>query len=149
AEVDLAAPPIPFGQARIARDGAHATVVALSAMVDEALAAADALAARGVSVEVVDPRTVAPLDVETIVRSVQKTKRLVVAHDAHKTAGPGAEIAAVVTERTFDHLVAPVERVAALDVPIPSGPLVSEVYPDRHSIVRAVERVLVRGGARR
>ena len=114
--------PIPFGQARIAREGTDATVVALSGMVDEALVAADRLAERGISVEVIDPRTLAPLDMETILGSLRKTMRLAVAHDAHRTLGFGAEIAARCMEEAFDYLDAPVERVAALDVPIPCTP---------------------------
>lgn len=140
-EVDLDAPPIPFGQARIAREGSDVTVVALSGMVDEALVAADRLAGRGVSVEVIDPRTIVPLDLETILGSLRKTMRLAVAHDAHRTGGFGAEIAALCMEHAFDSLDAPVERVAALDVPIPCGPLLSEVYPSADSIVAAVERL--------
>ncbi len=141
AEVDLDAPPIPFGQARVAREGSDVTVVALSGMVDEALAAADAMAERGVSVEVIDPRTIVPLDLETILASLRKTMHLAVAHDAHRTGGFGAELAALCMEHAFDSLDAPVERVAALDVPIPCGPVLSEVYPSADSIVAAVERL--------
>jgi pyruvate dehydrogenase E1 component beta subunit len=134
---------IPFGQARIAREGEDATVVALSGMVGEALAAADRLAERGVSVEVIDPRTIVPLDMETILASLRKTMRVAVAHDAHRTGGFGAEIAARCMEEGFDHLDAPVERVAALDVPIPCAPNALEaVYPNADSVVAAVERLL-------
>jgi pyruvate dehydrogenase E1 component beta subunit len=139
-EVDLEAPPIPFGRAHIARTGDDVTIVALSMMVDEALAAADTLAERGIDAEVIDPRTIAPLDMETILRSLEKTMRLVIVHDAHKTGGVGAEIAARAAAEGFQYLDAPIERVAALDVPIPSGPLVSHVYPNRELIVGAVER---------
>jgi pyruvate dehydrogenase E1 component beta subunit len=142
AEVDLAAPPIPFGSARIAREGSDATVVALSGMVDEALAAADVLAERGIAVEVIDPRTIAPLDLETIIGSLRKTMRLAVCHDAHKTGGFGAELAALCMEHAFDYLDAPVERVAGLDVPIPCGRELAEVYPTAESVVTAVERLL-------
>lgn len=141
AEFDLAADPVPFGKARVVREGTDVTVVALSAMVDEALAAADTLAERGVSVEVIDPRTIVPLDMEAILASLQKTMRLAVAHDAHKTLGVGAEIAARCMEEGFDYLDAPVERVAALDVPIPCGPILNEVYPSAASVVAAVERL--------
>ena len=134
---------IPFGKARIAREGTDATVVALSAMVDEALAAADALAERGISVEVIDPRTIASLDMEAILTSLEKTTRLAVCHDSHKTCGVGAEIAARCMEEGFDYLDAPVERVAALDVPIPCAPAAIEaVYPGAESIVAAAERLL-------
>ncbi len=138
-EVDGA--PIPFGAARVVRAGEDATVVALSNMVDEAVAAADVLAGKGISVEVIDPRTIAPLDLETILGSLRKTMRLVVTHDAHKTGGFGAELAALCWEHAFDYLDAPVERVCGLDVPVPSGKELEEVYPSADAIVAAVERV--------
>ena len=132
AEVDVEGDPIPFGRARIAREGSDVTVVALSSMVDEALAAADRLAEDGISVEVIDPRTLAPLDMETILGSLRKTMRLAVAHDAHRTLGFGAEIAARCMEEAFDYLDAPVERVACTDVPIPCTPSgIEAVYPVR------------------
>lgn len=132
---------IPFGKARVARSGRDVTVVAISAMVDEALIAADKLAAQGISVEVIDPRTIAPLDMGTILESLRKTMRLVVAHDAHKTGGFGAEIAARCMEEAFDYLDAPVMRVCALDVPIPCAPAaIAAVYPSADDIVTAVKR---------
>ena len=146
-EVDLDAPPIPFGSARIARAGGDVTIVALSNMVDEALAAADILAARGIAAEVIDPRTIAPLDLETILGSLRKTMRLVITHDAHKTGGFGAELAALCWEHAFDYLDAPVERVCGLDVPIPSGKELEEVYPSADAIVSAAERAC--SGSRR
>ena len=97
-----------------------------------------------ISVEVIDPRTLEPFDLDTIVASVKKTQHLVVAHDAHKRCGVGAEIAALVVEQAFDYLDAPVERVCGLDVPVPSGPLLTEVYPTAGDIVAAVERSLAR-----
>ncbi|MFO0995267.1 MAG: transketolase C-terminal domain-containing protein [Alphaproteobacteria bacterium] len=147
AEVDLDAPPIPFGRARIACEGRDVTIVAFSGMVDEALAAAGRLKEEGVAAEVIDPRTIAPLDREAILDSVRKTGRLVITHDAHKTAGIGAEIATLVVEGAFDALKAPPERVAALDVPIPSGPLLVEVYPNADGIIAAVRRTLGKGRA--
>ena len=142
-EVELDAAPIPFGSARIVREGSDATVVALSGMVDEAVAAADTLAGRGISVEVIDPCTLAPLDLETILASVRKTLRVAVAHDAHKTGGFGAELAARLMEEAFDYLDAPVERVAALDVPIPCTPGgIAEVYPSADDVAAAVERLV-------
>jgi pyruvate dehydrogenase E1 component beta subunit len=142
-EVELDAVPIPFGSARVVHEGSDATVVALSGMVDEAVAAADTLAGRGISVEVIDPRTLAPLDLETILSSVRKTLRVAVAHDAHKTGGFGAELAARLMEEAFDYLDAPVERVAALDVPIPCTPGgIAEVYPSADDVVAAVERLV-------
>lgn len=139
-EVDLDAPTIPFGSARIAREGSDVTIVALSNMVDEALAAAETLDERGISAEVIDPRTIAPLDLETILASLRKTMRLVITHDAHKTGGFGAELAALCWEHAFDYLDAPVERVCGLDVPIPSGKELEEVYPTAEGIVAAAER---------
>jgi acetoin:2,6-dichlorophenolindophenol oxidoreductase subunit beta len=142
-EVDETAEPIPFGSARVARPGSDATIVALSGMVDEALTAAESLAERGVSVEVIDPRTIAPLDMDTILASVRRTMRVAVAHDAHKTGGFGAELAARIMEEAFDDLDAPVERVAALDVPIPCTPGgIAEVYPSAEDVVAAVDRLL-------
>ena len=143
AEVDLGADPIPFGSARIVRPGKDATVVALSGMVGEALDAAERLEQqRGLSVEVIDPRTLAPLDMGTIIASVRRTQHLAVAHDAHRTCGVGAEIAARCMEEAFDYLDAPVERVASLDVPIPCGPLLERVYPSSADVERAIIRML-------
>ncbi len=129
---------IPFGCADIKREGGDVTVVAIAAMVPEALEAADALAQAGISVEVIDPRTLAPLDVDTIVASVHKTGRLVVAHKAHKTGGVGAEIAQTVTERAFHSLDAPVVRVAARDTIVPASQAIETlVYPGVSDIVAA------------
>ena len=129
---------VPFGQAEIKRGGADVTVVALGAMVPQALAAAEELARQGMEAEVIDPRTLAPLDIDTIVASVEKTGRLVIAHLAHRTGGIGAEIAQQVTERAFDALDGPVVRVAAADVPIAaSQPLERAVFPEAADIVRA------------
>jgi pyruvate dehydrogenase E1 component beta subunit len=142
--VDLDAPAIPFGQARIVRPGRDATIVAISGTVVEALAAADELATRGIECEVIDPRTLAPFDLDTIVRSVQRTQRAIVTHDAHRTCGVGAEIAARIAEHAFDYLDAPVERICGLDVPVPPGPLLESVYPTPADLVAAVERTLER-----
>ena len=90
----------------------------------------------------IDLCTIAPLDLDAILASLRRTQHLVVAHDGHKTGGFGAELAALCSEHAFDYLDAPVERVAALDVPIPSGPSLNDVYPDAESIVRGVERTL-------
>ncbi|MDP6705272.1 MAG: pyruvate dehydrogenase complex E1 component subunit beta [Alphaproteobacteria bacterium] len=136
---------IPLGQADIKREGSDVTVVALAWLVHEALAAAETLAAEGISVEVVDPRTLVPMDTETIRASVQKTGRLVVADEAGPTAGASAEIAALVTEDrdTFASLKAPVKRVCALQVPIPYSPALEDhVFPDRNKIAAGVREVL-------
>jgi pyruvate/2-oxoglutarate/acetoin dehydrogenase E1 component len=136
---------IPFGQADVKREGSDVTVVALAWLVHEALAAAEGLAKEGISVEVVDPRTLVPLDRETIRRSVQKTGRLVFADEAGPTAGFSAEIAAIASEdaATFARLKAPVKRVCALPVPIPYSPILeSAVFPDRTRIIAGIREVL-------
>jgi pyruvate dehydrogenase E1 component beta subunit len=136
---------IPFGQADVKRGGSDVTVVALAWLVHEALAAAEALAAEGISVEVVDPRTLVPLDAETIRGSVRKTGRLVIADEAGPTAGFSAEIAALATEdaATFSRLKAPVKRVCALQVPIPYSPVLeNHVFPDRNRIIAGIREVL-------
>ena len=145
--VDLDAEPVPFGQARVVRPGDDVTIVGLSGAVHEAVAAADELASRDVSAEVIDPRTLAPFDTEPILASVRRTGRLVVVHDAHRTCGVGAEIATRVMEGAFDYLDAPVERVCGLDVPVPSGPLLTEVYPTVADVVAAADRTLGRASA--
>jgi pyruvate/2-oxoglutarate/acetoin dehydrogenase E1 component len=136
---------IPLGQADVKREGRDVTVVALAWLVHEALAAAEELATEGISVEVVDPRTLVPLDRETIRNSVQKTGRLVIADEAGPTAGFSAEIAAIATEdaATFTRLKAPVKRVCALPVPIPYSPILeSAVFPDRNRIIAGIREVL-------
>jgi len=136
---------IPLGKADIKREGHEVTVVALAWLVHEALAAAEELAQEGISVEVVDPRTLVPLDTEAIRGSVQKTGRLVIADEAGPTAGFSAEVAAIVTEdaATFARLKAPVNRVCALQVPIPYSPVLEDhVFPDRKRIMAGVREVL-------
>ncbi|MGW8303638.1 MAG: alpha-ketoacid dehydrogenase subunit beta, partial [Desulfobacterales bacterium] len=110
---------IPFGQVDIKREGKDVTVVATAKMVHTALSAAKKLAAEGISVEVVDPRTLCPLDEEGIIESVKKTHRLVIVHEEVKFAGSGAEISAMVAEKAFDYLDAPILRVAAPFCPVP------------------------------
>ena len=136
---------IEFGQADVKREGTDVTIVALAWLVHEALAAAEELASRGISAEVIDPRTLVPLDAESIRASVRKTGRLVVADEAGPTAGASAEIAALVTEdpATFAALQGPVKRVCALQVPIPYAPnLEDHVFPDRERILAGVDEVL-------
>jgi len=136
---------IPFGQARILREGTDCTVVATMLYVHRALEAADILAQEGISVEVVDPRTLVPFDYDTVVESVKKTGRLVIAHEAHKTAGWGAEVAAQVTERAFDYLAAPPLRLGALACPIPFNPFLEKtVLPSVQQIVEAVREQMKR-----
>jgi pyruvate/2-oxoglutarate/acetoin dehydrogenase E1 component len=136
---------IPLGRADIKREGGDVTVVALAWLVHEALAAAEELAAEGVSVEIVDPRTLVPLDAETIRASVRKTGRLVIADEAGPAAGFSAEIAALVSEDpdTFARLRAPLRRVCALPSPIPYSPVLeSHVFPDRRRITAAIRATL-------
>jgi pyruvate dehydrogenase E1 component beta subunit len=136
---------IPFGVADVKRSGDDVTVVALAWLVHEALAAAEELVKEGISVEVVDPRTLVPLDTETIRGSVRKTGRLVIADEAGPTCGFSAEVAATVTEDadTFASLKAPVKRVCALPVPIPYSPVLeSAVFPDRGRIIAGIREVL-------
>ncbi|MGD9950595.1 MAG: alpha-ketoacid dehydrogenase subunit beta [Desulfobulbus sp.] len=141
-EVPENAGPIPFGQAKICREGTDVTIVALSKMVYDALEAAEILAAKGISAEVIDPRTVSPLDMETILNSVKKTHSLVVAHEAVKVGGAGAEIAAQVAESAIDYLDTPIMRVGAPFVPVPFSPPLEETYtPNTEDIVAAVEKI--------
>ena len=136
---------IPLGQADVKRAGTDVTVVAVAWLVHESLAAAAELEKEGLSVEVVDPRTLVPLDVETIRASVQKTGRLVVADEAGPTAGLSAEIAAITVEDpdTFASLKAPIKRVCALNVPIPYSPVLEDfVFPDRKRIIAGIREVL-------
>lgn len=133
---------IPIGLAEVKREGRDVTVVATMAMVDAALAAARDLSSEGIDVEVVDPRTLRPLDTATILASVRKTNRCVVAHEAWKTHGFGAEISAMIMEEAFDHLDAPVLRVGMRDVPMPyNAELERQVIPGAADIVQAVRRV--------
>ncbi|MBT6430552.1 MAG: alpha-ketoacid dehydrogenase subunit beta [Rhodospirillaceae bacterium] len=139
---------IPIGVADVKRTGSDITVIALAWLVHEALAAAEEMEKEGVSVEVVDPRTLFPLDNETMRASVQKTGRLVIADEAGPTAGAAAEIAALITEdpATFKALKAPPKRVCALQVPIPYSPdMENHVFPDRKRIIAGIREVMEAG----
>ena len=134
---------IPIGKAAVKREGTDVTVVATMAMVPRALAAAESLARQGHSVEVIDPRTLKPLDEDTIFASIRKTRRLVIAHEACLTGGFGAEVAALAAEKAFDYLDAPVARVAALDTPIPyNEALERQVIPSQQRIADAIRETL-------
>lgn len=134
---------IPLGKAHIAREGSDVTIIGYGGQLIDAFAIADDLAAEGVSVEVVDLRTIAPLDVETIVSSVAKTKRAVVVHESRKDFGVGAEISARITEELFGELAGPVQRVGGPFTPVPSArPLESAFIVGREQIEPAVRRVL-------
>lgn len=134
---------IPFGVADIKREGADVTILATLYMVHKALNAAKQLEKEGVDAEVVDPRTLTPLDKQAIIRSVKKTGRLVIVSEDCKTAGVSAEIAAMVTEEAVDYLDASIKRVAEPDTPIPfSPPLEQYVIPDEKAIMKAVKKVV-------
>jgi acetoin:2,6-dichlorophenolindophenol oxidoreductase subunit beta len=137
---------IPFGVADVKRAGDDVTVVATSSMVQAALAAAELLAADGIAAEVIDPRTTRPLDEATIARSVERTGRAIVVDEGHRSYGVSAEIAAIIGERAFYHLDAPVRRLAARDVPVPFSPPLEDVTVPTAEAIAATARELV--GAR-
>jgi acetoin:2,6-dichlorophenolindophenol oxidoreductase subunit beta len=144
-EVEERQPVVPFGSARVARSGRDVTVVALSRLVGESVAAADELAGEGIETEVIDPRTLVPLDLEAIVESVRRTHRLVVAHEAVAHGGFGAEIVAQVQAAAFDELDAPVGRVGAPFAPVPFSPPLEDAYlPGRAEVAAAIRVALGR-----
>jgi pyruvate dehydrogenase E1 component beta subunit len=134
---------VPIGKADIKRKGKDVTIVAWGALLPRALNAAQTLASKGIQIEVIDPRTLRPLDITTIVNSVKKTGKLVVAHEAVKMCGVGAEIGMQVQELAFDHLDAPIKRVANPDAIIPvNRNLEKFVLPQEEHIIQAVESIL-------
>jgi len=134
---------VPFGVADVKREGEDVTVFATLYMVHKSLAAAEELSKQGISAEVVDPKTLVPLDKQAIVNSVKKTGRIVIVTEDCKTGGVSAEIAAVVAEEAIDYLDAPVKRVAEPDTPIPfSPPLEKFVIPDENRIIKAVREIV-------
>ena len=134
---------VPLGQAAVRREGSDVTIVAIGWLVDKALAAAEQLAAEGVSAEVIDPRTLAPLDTATILKSVEKTGRLVVVDQSTRHGSAAAVIAAEVASEGFSSLKAPIKLVTALDATIPySQPMEDYLLPDEPKIVEAVQQVL-------
>jgi acetoin:2,6-dichlorophenolindophenol oxidoreductase subunit beta len=135
---------IPLGVAEVKREGEDVTIVATSSMVRVAFAAAEQLEADGISVEIVDPRTLSPLDDETIVRSAEKTGRAIVVDEGHNRYGVTAEIASVIADRAFWSLDAPVKRLGALDVPIPFSPPLEDVTVPTPDLVAQTARELVR-----
>jgi acetoin:2,6-dichlorophenolindophenol oxidoreductase subunit beta len=129
---------IPLGVADVKREGTDVTIVATGLMVHRSLEAAEELSKEGISAEVVDPRTLNPLDIETILRSVRKTRKAVVVHEAPKTGGIGAEISAQIAESAFECLDAPVIRVCGKDTPLPFSPVLEKfVLPQKADIVSA------------
>jgi pyruvate dehydrogenase E1 component beta subunit len=129
---------VPFGQAATLREGTDVTFIGIGIMVKKALEAAELLAQEGISAEVIDPRTLVPLDNETLIRSAAKTGRVIVAHEAHRRSGPGAEIAAMLAEEAIEYLDGPIVRVAARNVPLPYSPVLEEwVLPSVKDLVSA------------
>ena len=138
--------PIELGKARIHREGEDVTVVATGRLVHEALAAAEQAESEGISVEVVDPRTLLPLDEETIVASVRMTTRCVTAHEAVTRGGFGAELAAVIQQGAFDYLDAPIERVGSKFAPLPFAPVMEQwVVPHAEDVLEAIKKTVARG----
>ena len=136
---------IPFGVANVVREGTDVTIVAIGRMVPEASKAAKKLEDSGISVEIIDPRTVQPLDTATIVDSVKKTNRVLIVHEAVEFGGIGAEISSQIQEAAFDYLDAPVARLAAPFAPVPYAPILENAYvPDAPRIEAAVRRLLER-----
>jgi acetoin:2,6-dichlorophenolindophenol oxidoreductase subunit beta len=144
-EVPEVLEPIPLGKARVHRQGTDVTVVATGRLVHESLKAAEDAEADGISVEVVDPRTLLPLDEETIVESVKKTTRCVTAHEAVTRGGFGAELAAVIQHSAFDWLDAPIERVGAKFAPLAFAPGMEQwVVPHADTVLEAIRRTVAR-----
>ena len=134
---------VPLGKAEVKRQGNDITVVAISRTVNHALQAAETLEKDGIDLEIVDPRTLKPLDEDLILSSVKKTSRLMIVHEACKTGGFGAEIAAMIAENGFDYLDAPIKRVAALDSPIPFNPRLEDyVLPNEDDIITAARELM-------
>ncbi|WP_088227511.1 alpha-ketoacid dehydrogenase subunit beta [Desulfosporosinus sp. FKB] len=133
---------VPLGKADIKREGSDITIVAWSWMMQKALAAAEQLAAKGINAEVIDPRTLIPLDKDEILKSVSKTGKLLIVHEEVKTSGFAGEIAAIVADEGFDYLDAPIKRVTAPDTPIPFSPVLETAYlPSEEKIIKAVEEM--------
>jgi len=134
---------VPIGKAAVKREGKDVTVIATSLMVQKALAAAEKLAAEGIEIEVVDPRTINPLDKETLIESVKKTGKYIIVDEGCKSYGVGAELATVIMEGAFDYLDAPVVRVCAPDSPVPfSRPLELMMTPSEEQIIEAVKKLV-------
>ncbi|MEM7140557.1 MAG: alpha-ketoacid dehydrogenase subunit beta [Actinomycetota bacterium] len=134
--------PIPLGVASVARPGAHCTVVTYGAMRHEALAAAEALAADGIELEVIDLRSLKPLDLDTVAASVAKTSRVLVVHAANRLGGVGAEIAARIADECFTDLDAPVKRLGGLDIPVPFSPPLEDAYRPNAATIAETCRAL-------
>jgi pyruvate/2-oxoglutarate/acetoin dehydrogenase E1 component len=133
---------VPVGKADIKREGKDVTIVAISRMVLTSLKAAEILSREGIDAEVIDPRTLVPLDEETILQSVKKTGKLVIASEACKRSGYGGEIAALVSEKAFYDLDAPIKRVAAPNTPVPFAPKLEKLFiPDEQAVIKGVKEL--------
>jgi pyruvate/2-oxoglutarate/acetoin dehydrogenase E1 component len=142
-EVSEQIEPIPIGQARVHRQGEDVTVIATGRMVHESLRVAEQLEGEGISVEVIDPRTLQPLDDKALVESVKKTNRCVIAHEAITRGGFGAEVAAVVQHQAFDYLDAPIERVGSKFAPLAFAPVMEQyVVPHEADVAEAIRRTV-------
>jgi len=134
---------IPIGKAEVKREGDKATVVASALMLHRALAAAKTLEEKGISVEVIDPRTIIPIDKQTIIQSVKKTGRLVVMDEEPKTGSWASEIAAIIAEEAFDYLDAPIKRVCAPDTPIPFSPVLERYWmPSEEALIKTINEII-------
>lgn len=134
---------IPLGKADVKREGSDVTVVAIGAMVSRALNAAEMLKEKGISIEVIDPRTVVPLDKQAIIDSVKKTNRIVIMDEEPKTGSVASEIAAIVAEEAFNYLDAPIKRVCAPDTPIPYSSILEKFWmPDEENLIEAINEII-------
>ncbi len=134
---------VPFGQAAVRRPGSAVTIIAIGGVLPKVMEAAEILAGQEISAEVIDPRTLVPLDFDTLVESVKKTHRAIIVYEAHRRAGPGAEIAAVLAEEAIGYLDGPIVRVATKNVPFPYGPTLENfILPGVDDIVQAAEGVV-------
>ena len=134
---------IPIGKARVHREGKHVSVITYAAMVYVAQEAAEILAGEGIELEIIDLRTLLPLDREAIADTVKKTNRVIVLHEDTKTGGIAGEIAAIINEEVFDYLDAPIVRIASLDAPVPfSPPLEKAFMPKVEDVVREARRLV-------
>ena len=136
---------IPFGTAGVLREGSDVTLIATSSMVQVASKAADILAAERISAEVIDPRTLVPLDENALLKSAQKTSRVIIVDEGHQSFGVTAELASRINEKAFYHLDAPVQRMGAMDVPVPFSPMLEDLTVPTPDRVAARARALVRG----
>jgi pyruvate dehydrogenase E1 component beta subunit len=137
---------VPFGVASVLREGKDVTIIGVGIMVQKALSAAKKLASQGIDAEVIDPRTLVPLDKDSLIKSVAKTGRVVIVHEAHRRAGPGAEIAAILAEEAIEYLDGPIIRIGAMNVPLPYSPeLENHVLPNENDIVQAALKLCGKG----